>query len=119
KATSKKTTAKKATAKKATARTATSRKAAGKKAPGKKAPGKKATAKAQASTVEKRRRQGKASKKVGAARRANGNGSAAGEPVSQQRRKGAAHKAPRMPGLKNTSTRTGWHKTAAKGLRGS
>lgn len=121
-ATGKATTGKKAAARKPagkkTAAKKTARKAAPRTSPGKKAAtGKKRTV----AGIEKARRQGKASRKIGGTRHARGDGSSASAraPVSQKRSKGAAHKAPRTPSLKSTSTRVGWHKTAAKGVPGS
>lgn len=132
KATAKKATARKTTAKKATAKKATARKTAARKgaAATKKSAAKKTTRRsvsgrsnAGASTriaaVEKRRRQGKASKKIGAktASRSRATTPAERSAVSQKRTKGAAQRAPRMPKIQATSTRTGWHRTAAKGVR--
>lgn len=112
-----KVAAKKAAPKKTAKKASGRRKVAAKKtAAGKKtASTKKATAKKTVATIEKQRRQGKASRKIGKKSHPRGDGAAARAPVSQKRTKGAAHKGPRMPTLKSTSTRVGWHKTAAKG----
>ncbi|HEX7047957.1 MAG TPA: histone H1-like repetitive region-containing protein [Gammaproteobacteria bacterium] len=116
KATAKKATAKKPATKKAGAKKSAPKKTTAKKATAKKATAKKATAKKTVAPIEKQRRQGRASRKIGTKKHARaGDGAAASTPVSQKRTKGAAHKGPRMPNLKNTSTRVGWHKTAAKG----
>lgn len=136
KAAGRKPAARKATSKKAiaktTARKAGARKTAAKKTAGKKTAAKKtaassrparkkakARAKTRVAPIEKQRREGRASKKIGAkksAARAGDGGSAMRSTISQKSTKGAAHKGPRMPTLKSTSTRVGWHKTAAKGV---
>lgn len=112
KSVTKKSVTKKAGAKKTAARNNTTEKKAG----AKKTAGKKPAVRV--SDVERRRRQGKASKKT-ATRRGDGREEQAAPPanVSQQKRKSAAQSAPRMPNLKKTSTRVGWHKTAARGKR--
>lgn len=117
KSTAKKTTARKAGGKKKTAKKAGAKKASAKKPVGKKATGKrKAGATRRVSPVERDRRQGKASKKIGPKKKATA-GAATRRAVSQKKTQSAAQEGPRMPNLKKTSTRVGWHKTAAKGKR--
>lgn len=119
KAAAQKTSAKKAAGKKASSKKASSKKASSKKASGKKAAkkaAKKAGAKVRVSAVERDRRQGKASKKIGAKKQATA-GAATRRAVSQKKTESSAQEGPRMPHLKKTSTRVGWHKTAAKGKR--
>lgn len=118
KAAARKAPAKKASAKKTSTRKATAKKATARKVSAKKVSAKKAAPRVAA--IERQRRQGKASKKISASRKPGAG--AKGAPatrtaVSQKKTKSAAHEGPRMPSLKKTSTRVGWHKTAAKGKR--
>jgi len=127
KATAKKTVAKKAvTRRKAAAKStprkkaatkkpvtsAAARKAAGKKT--KKKVAKKAGAKVRVSALERDRHLGKASRKIGPKKKTPIT-KATRATVAQKQSKSAAQKGPRMEELKSTSTRIGWHRTAAKG----
>lgn len=107
KAAGKKTSAKKSSAKKAGSRKTATRKTA-----------KKAGAKVRVSALERDRRRGKASKKIGPKKKAAA-GSATRRAVSQKKTQSSAKEAPRMPTLKKTSTRVGRTRTAAKGKRGN
>lgn len=106
-AATKKVSARKTPAKKSVSKKASSRKTGSKKAAG---------AEVRVSALERDRRQGKASKKIGPKKKATA-GSATRRAVSQKKTESSAQEGPRMPNLKKTSTRVGWHKTAAKGKR--
>ncbi|HEX7030393.1 MAG TPA: DUF1579 family protein [Gammaproteobacteria bacterium] len=128
KAVPKKAASRKAAPKKAAARKKTAKKpVAKKKAGGGRAatakPARRATAKAGAkprvAAIEKSRRQGSASPKTGARKAASQTGASVRGAAAQTSGKGAARKGPPLQALKKTSTRTGRHKTAARGARGT